>query len=270
MIKDDVYYKRFWDKIKRKILIASEMDKENKLVSGSDNHKYEIYSPVKMADILKFEKKNNITLPLNYRTYLQYFGSHGAGPGVLGTFDFNYDTNYYRSVSSNDVTKPCPIKKFDGILGQDEDNEITNEHPIWDENGLVKIATFGNPTDVFLVLNGDAKGEVWTWNYDDYLGAEGQFENWYNDWIDAIIIKLHNYHRFDSLDPSMSLSEMENIMGFKSCRWTHNTSHLKKDEKRYYFRNTAGHILTNKNNKVLKLSKDPEPGFTEYYDFECW
>jgi len=247
MIKSENTYKNFWQEVKQKIKIASLLDKDNNLVLGAETHRYKIYPPVEVKDILAFEAKNKIELPLNYRTYLQYFGAYGAGPDD-GTCDF------YGEIITTDVHKTSPIKKFKHpktnieVIPRDK-------YPISQTEGLIKIGADREPECCYLVINGALKGEVLgcsLYEYFDY--SEGSLEEWYSTWIDRIIIKLKNYHLFSTLTKDMNLEQIEEILKVKATICSENP-HSFSEHKIICFKNTPGTITLDKNGSITNIRK---------------
>lgn len=60
-------------------------------VFGASAHRYHLNPPLTEAELVAFERKHQVTLPQDYRDFLQFCGNGGAGPhyGVfpLGMFD---------------------------------------------------------------------------------------------------------------------------------------------------------------------------------------
>ncbi len=77
-------YKEFWDGIKVRVEALKIQDSELQYF-GAKHHQYRIKPCLSEEDITKFEEKNALQLPEDYRTYLKFFGDGGAGPhyGVI-------------------------------------------------------------------------------------------------------------------------------------------------------------------------------------------
>ena len=80
----------YWREAREKIDKFKKLD-DQKLVFGAwtrgFGHMYEVLPVVTDAEILAFEEKHQLELPLEYKTYLQTFGAGGADP-YYGIADF--------------------------------------------------------------------------------------------------------------------------------------------------------------------------------------
>jgi len=169
--------KDLWGGISDKIRSMRQLDSNFELVYGSQFHRYRIEPVVSDKEILAFERKNRITLPESYRTYLQFFGDYGAS-------QFNGTLSFQKDVSQVDASKPSPLSIFTNV--QDYTDSHAIEH---NANGCVRITHGFNPSVAYLVLNGPASGHV-------YWLDLGEFSDWYLRWATWVLGQLKLYDRF--------------------------------------------------------------------------
>lgn len=167
-------YQDFWAEIRSQIMRMRDLSSfwnEDEYAIRDFTHPIEPIVPEKL--ISEFEIRNNVEIPLSYRSYLLYFG--GAGPCDSGrTLDFT------SHVYDSDVRTPSKLEIFENPV--DIDCDIGEVHPIQSGNGTVAIASIASPVTPYLVLNGEASGYVYWWNHGDMVGAFGEFSEWYTRW----------------------------------------------------------------------------------------
>ncbi len=188
-------YKEFWLDIRSKIMTMRSLSsiwQEHRDTRVS--YQYSIEPTVPEELIAQFEEKNKIELPLSYRSYLLYFG--GSGPS-----DFGHTNSFVDKVSHEDVSEPSSLEIFEDI--QDIDPE-DGPHPIASGKGTVEIAIGFNPTIPYLVLNGEARGYVYWWYYNDMIGGAGEFALWYKRWADKALANAEKKHTIFSTPIGMS------------------------------------------------------------------
>ena len=193
-------FKEFWSDIKAKIIKMRKLDPDYSMGDSSHIHQYKINTTVSEKLIDLFETKNQIELPLSYRTYLMYFGASGASD-YCGTLDFN------THISNIDVSNPSKLAVFDGTIML-EPNE---DHPIKQKDGIVRIANGYNPTVPFLVLNGMAKGYIYAWNHDDVVTCHGDFSCWYEEWVDYNLVRLADINKMRLVPAATAFTELIDI-----------------------------------------------------------
>lgn len=208
------------DRIRKKLALLRESDKDLTLF-GADTHKYELYPPLLTEKLRQFEKANGVELPEQYFQFLTEVGNGGAGPfyGLLpietGHILF-YDDSEAAAHTFYDLSKSFPYTEpwnvtdeltelYEQIEAAVESGNVELEEALCDKKydlisapendyGRIEISDYGCGTRITLVVNGEAKGEVWT---DDRtndggiypsieLGNEGKlgFFDWYEKWLD--------------------------------------------------------------------------------------
>ena len=134
----------YWREAREKIEKFKKLD-DQKLVFGANTfgigHKYEVFPVVTDQEILAFEAKRQLELPLQYKTYLQTFGAGGAGP-YYGIEDFRE----YVSAGNYEETFP-----YTETVDYDE---MDDDQPIWDYPGLAYLCTAGCGTDFMMEFRG--------------------------------------------------------------------------------------------------------------------
>lgn len=198
--------------IKEKIEQLKKLDKELDIF-GSDNHKYKIAPALSEEQILAYENKNGIRLPEDYRNYLLHVGNGGVGP-----FYGLYELGAQEGIEPN-LTRPFPLgpdkqlKLFDvyeeidaqlsemNIENEDEADKMYEklyEEICGDINcGFVFLCTEGCGMDSILIVNGEAYGTVWYFDFANEAGtfpllspetgAPMTFTDWYAVWLDSAI-----------------------------------------------------------------------------------
>ena len=100
--------KRIEEKLKKLI----ELDKEFSIF-GSNSHGYVINSKFTGEELQKFEKRNKITLPEEYKEYLKNVGNGGAGP-FYGLLELEENDNNSIDLSMEfTYTYKEPLNLFD-------------------------------------------------------------------------------------------------------------------------------------------------------------
>ena len=230
-----------WGDIANKI---RQLDSQYKLVFGASSHQYQVMPIVDVTAIHAFETRNNIQLPQTYRDYLQYFAGGGVGPG-------HGISGFQKRIAAQDVSVPSLLKKpRQGTI----DDEVNEDHPVNALQGVVKIATAGNPSDYFLVLNGELAGQVFWWNYGDMIGYEGNFAQWFENWLNQTQTKLLNYHAFATIKSGMTWDQVQSIMSSTPMR-----RQSIDGVQRIHFDKTPGFITLDDNERVLNISHVETP-----------
>lgn len=246
-------YKNFWNQIIQKIHQMEQLDPHKVLVSKPQLYKrFERLPTVPEKEIIAFEREHQLTLPENYRSYLQYFGAGGVGPGYNSSI-FSF---YSESFRDNLLLASYP-SKIEAIKGCNSDIE-DGKHPIQDLHGLLKLDR--GMGDYFLVVNGAEHGLVWFWNYEDMICNCDQFDQWYDEWVNRTIELLKNYHAFHSINGSMSFEQIK-----KTMKVPYTVTPMDGENEPYHrinFENTWAYIvvepdydLNKENFKIIKIKK---------------
>jgi len=173
---------------------------------GADSHRFKLNSPIREAEIVKFERHHNINLPPDYRLFLLIAGNGGAGPdyGVhkLGCADedkpWRPDDWLIGDLSApfphTQAWNPVPFTAAgegpdDAALEAIQAEYFALKHV----NGAIPICQRGCNLRFWLVITGTATGHVWydrrvEWNglspVKSGAAKRASFVDWYCDWLD--------------------------------------------------------------------------------------
>lgn len=165
------------------------------------------------SEVLEFEEKHNIKLPLDYRTFITNMFNGGIGPEQIMPLDFwdsVHNTVYLDSIG-NKLNEPF-------LLTSEWKREYNNENKNYEYetiiNGTIRICHIGCGNFIFLVVNGIEYGNLWVddrASNDEIVPLKGKnknrinFDIWYNEWLDKEI----EYYEKQSLISKPINSERE-------------------------------------------------------------
>ena len=209
-------------RIQQKLAQAKAADK-NLEVFGADAHQYHLNPPVSEAEVLAFEKKYGVSLPEDYRAFVQTIGDAKAqkldtmaGP-YYGLYAFGTQVNdlvydqtetYLKApcALSPDMTKEEWEALSSPLLMNDEEDEgFENYEQEEDETqteedytqqcgkvfgGLLPLGSQGCAYYHALVLTGPYAGRVVNVNWDliqPTFAFETNFLDWYERYLDEVI-----------------------------------------------------------------------------------
>lgn len=198
------------DSIKDKLERLRQLD-TNLEVFGSEKHKYILNPTLPTDTIKKFEANHKIKLPTEYVAFLTTLGNGGTGPfyglETLENTTFN-DLNYIRKDNLLNPSKPflhtdAWNMEFEPTVSKVENGEEYNRQYkeftdlYFDSkhtNGVIAICNYGCGITLYLVVNGQEHGNIWT---DDRVNDGGiyptiqlgekakiTFLDWYELWLD--------------------------------------------------------------------------------------
>ena len=209
-------------RIQQKLAQAKAADKDLE-VFGASSHKYHLNPPVSEAEVLAFEEKYGISLPEDYRAFVQTIGDVNAqkletmaGPYYgLYAFGTQVDDLLYEGSEiylkapcalSSDMTKEEWEALSDPLLMSEEDDEdfeedeeegyvIEVEDNYFAERakvfgGLLPLGSQGCTYYHALVLNGKYAGRVVNVDLDlaqPKFAFETNFLDWYERYLDEVI-----------------------------------------------------------------------------------
>jgi hypothetical protein len=205
------------NRILDKIGQVKRLDKDFTLF-GSQNHRYKLNPTISIDKIHQFEQTHHVILPKDYVAFITTLGNGGVGP-FYGLEPFENclfdDLDFKRADSLLNPSKPFlhtePFKlEFLGTKSKKENAEEYRkeyskfvEHYFSKEqmNGVIAICNFGCAINLYLVVNGQEYGNIWT---DDRgsdngifpsqeLGNEAKisFLNWYELWLDNSLKEIN-------------------------------------------------------------------------------
>ena len=156
--------------------------------------------PASGSAVASFESALGVELPDGYRNFLLQVGDGAPGPGE-GVWPLaGRETG---GPAGHGVEHPTDQFDLDGPVAQViPGNDDPDSDEYWDDatyrqlTGVLDIGCLGYPADVFLVLTGPRRGEVWSVDEDCYFplladdvgeGAEHHdFVSWYSQWLDEL------------------------------------------------------------------------------------
>ena len=204
-------------RIQQKLSQAKAADKDLE-VFGASSHKYHLNPPVSEAEVLAFEKKYGVSLPKDYRAFLQTIGDANAqkldvmaGPYYgLSAFGTQVDDLLYEGSEiylkapctlSPDMTQEeweklsAPLELDDFENDEEEGYVIEVEDKYFAERakvfgGLLPLGSQGCTYYQALVLNGKYAGRVVNVDLDlaqPKFAFETNFLDWYERYLDEVI-----------------------------------------------------------------------------------
>ena len=201
-------------RIQEKLAQAKAADKDLE-VFGASSHKYHLNPPVSEAEVLAFEKKYGVSLPKDYRAFVQTIGDANAqkldimaGPYYgLSAFGTQVDDLLYEG-SEIYLKAPCALSPdmtqeewealSDPLLMSEEDEEVETTETEEDYiqqcgkvfGGLLPLGSQGCTYYYALVLNGKYAGRIVNVDLDlaqPKFAFEINFLDWYERYLDEVI-----------------------------------------------------------------------------------
>ena len=204
-------------RIQQKLAQAKAADKDLE-VFGASSHKYHLNPPVSEAEVLAFEEKYGISLPEDYRAFVQTIGDINAqkletmaGPYYgLSAFGTQVDDLLYEG-SEIYLKTPCTLSPdmtqeeweslSDPLLTDEEEEDEEEGYVIEVEDkyfaerakvfgGLLPLGSQGCTYYHALVLNGKYAGRVVNVDLDlvqPKFAFETNFLDWYERYLDEVI-----------------------------------------------------------------------------------
>ena len=203
-------------RIQQKLAQAKAADKDLQ-VFGASSHKYHLNPPVSEAEVLAFEEKYGVSLPEDYRAFVQTIGNANAqkletmaGPYYgLYAFGTQVDDLLYEG-SEIYLKAPCALSpdmtqeeweklsapletdeeelEEEGYVIEVEDNYIEECGKVF--GGLLPLGSQGCTYEHALVLNGKYAGRVVNVDLDlaqPKFAFETNFLDWYERYLDEVI-----------------------------------------------------------------------------------
>ena len=216
-------YQEQLHRIQQKLSQAKAADKDLE-VFGASSHKYHLNPPVSEAEVLAFEKKYGVSLPEDYRAFVQTIGDANAqkldtmaGPYYgLYAFGTQVDDLLYKG-SETYLKAPCALspdmlqEEWEALsnpllMDEEEDEDFEDEDDFEDEEevetteteeeytrqcgkvfgGLLPLGSQGCAYYHALVLTGPYAGRVVNVNW-DLLQPTFAFETNFLDWYERYL-----------------------------------------------------------------------------------
>ena len=204
-------------RIQQKLAQAKAADKDLE-VFGASSHKYHLNPPVTEAEVLAFEKKYGVSLPEDYRAFVQTIGDAKAqkldtmaGP-YYGLYAFGTQVNDLVYDQTETYLKaPCALSPdmtqeewedlSDPLLTDEEEEDEEEGYVIEVEDnyfaerakvfgGLLPLGSQGCTYYHALVLNGKYAGRIVNVDLDlaqPKFAFETNFLDWYERYLDEVI-----------------------------------------------------------------------------------
>lgn len=160
-------------------------------------------------EINSFEKKYTIELPEDYKQFITTIGNGGPGPnyGIFSLqesiIDFKLEKKPMINIASNFIYKNAWneswIASFDWENDRPETSIVSQYMDVNHISGSLQISHYGHGCTNLLIVKGECKGQIWFDGRADYgglapeldeLGHTFTFFNWYNSWLDEIIVSF--------------------------------------------------------------------------------
>ncbi len=173
----------------KKMIEEVAKNPENKEKHYAKYHHWQLSPPIQLAEIEKFEKKNNIELPIEYVYYLTQVGGGGVCPGT-GFSDFTSEGMYYSNYKYYDGLNRVS-KQLSRVMSEKEWEQEFGEHEC-QEDGTINLCGMDLTYDAYLIVTGPLRGRV---VYLDYDGESAPMwpkgahdfltwcENFYAEWL---------------------------------------------------------------------------------------
>ena len=209
-------------RIQQKLAEAKAADKDLE-VFGASSHKYHLNPPVSEAEVLAFEKKYGVSLPEDYRAFVQTIGDAKAqkldtmaGP-YYGLYAFGTQVNdlVYNQTETY-LKAPCALspdmtqEEWEALsdpllMSEEEDEGFENYEQEEDKtqteedytqqcgkvfDGLLPLGSQGCADYHALILTGPYTGRVVNVNWDllkPVFAFETNFLDWYERYLDEVI-----------------------------------------------------------------------------------
>jgi hypothetical protein len=139
-----------------------------------------------LQDVETFERRQGITLPDEYRTYLTQIANGGQGPPVYGILCLGKCPTDMSGTEKQIWTQlpyirlPFPFTK----PWCREDDEISDEGtPDQVAYGSLCLGTSGCGQNWHLIITGPDRGKIWLFTGEGIMPTYKTFSAWYDDWL---------------------------------------------------------------------------------------
>jgi HEAT repeat protein len=157
---------------------------------GSNSHQFKLNPPITEAELREFEATHSVTLPDDFRAFLQQVGNGGAGPyyGIypLDRWD-DFATSVMDEVPGGFLAQPCPLKPGTNA-GLTFENDVDAKEIY---QGTLSLGTQGCSYAMQLIVTGSYRGRVVYCDSDGeaspYVLREPDFLSWYERWLDEVL-----------------------------------------------------------------------------------
>lgn len=178
-------------------------------VFGAPSHKYHLNPRLTEPEIRQFEADHGITLPEDYRLFLQRIGNGGPGPA------YGLET-LARAAQACDPRSPFPFTE----ASKDYPEDVLDR---WCDkpSGVLELCHHGCAIYSYLVVSGASWGTIWEGSGADVEPTGLCFLDWYEPWAGQALRRLHDERRAAALRVGMSTDE---VMQAVEGTWKKRTS----------------------------------------------
>lgn len=186
-------------------------------VFGASSHRYRIGARLSPSDVRAFESKHSITVPEDFRLYLQLVGDGngepwrertgpwqrgGAGPGY-GLYPLA------ETVYGDRVNRLFPFE---------EKVELSGEPPFhdweWGVPGALEICTHGCVSHSHLIAVGPERGTIWEgFEYDHFAPTRLSFSQWMRAWAERELQVLGGKRLVEQIRIGMTRAQVLALTG---------------------------------------------------------
>jgi hypothetical protein len=158
------------------------------VLAARDDGVVQLAPPATEDEVARFEVEHGVTLPPEYRWFLLNAGNGGHGPpyyGIEPLSDRAIEAGGFMAPERNHngrLAEPFLAREDDW---SEREPEEADEEWAAREAGRLLLGTDGCAILWVLVLNGDARGEVWRLGDDTARRSAPTFLDWYVEWLDA-------------------------------------------------------------------------------------
>lgn len=181
-------------------------------VFGADGHEYRVGPKLPAAEIQAFEQQHRITLPSDYRLYLELVGNGNGdpykeqtGPWARGGAGPSYGLYpLAETVGGPRISQPFPFTERVDI-------PYEPPHDEWDKDipGALEICTMGCASHTHLVVAGPAYGTIWEgWEYDTFEPTGLTFIQWMRAWAEEHLQIYAHRHLLQKIKVGMTKAEV--------------------------------------------------------------
>jgi hypothetical protein len=155
---------------------------------GSEDHRFELNSPLDEGVIQRFEDVHGIRLPDDYRAFLRLAGNGGAGP-YYGLLSLDSWEDAVLEAPAGFLARPSPLRPDMRPVHEREDTaNPASEDPL---QGTIALVYQGCAYYALLIVTGAYRGRVVYINLDargsSYFVHHPDFLSWYERWLDELL-----------------------------------------------------------------------------------
>lgn len=192
-------------------------------VFGADHHKYRLGPTLSESELQAFEQQHSITLPADFRFFMEEAGNGGAIRSSAPYISINAGAGpscgvmpLEEAVIGCDLSKPFPLTEAVDVRAIPGIERWGDEEAF---PGVLEICYHGCATFSYLVVSGPAYGTVWITDLDlkNFHCSHPSFESWYGAWMKRLkehaLPRLANERRIAGVEVGMTKAEVIALCG---------------------------------------------------------